>query len=198
VASSSDGSFVVVWEDDNNENDIYQIYAAGFDAGGHKTFGDITVNSNSAGQQLKPAVAMASGGSFAVTWEDDNNKNNIYQIYAAGFNSTGHKTFGDITVNSESSGQQLRPDVAMTENGALIFVWEDDKNENNIFQIYAAGFDADGHKTLSDFTVNSNSSGQQLKPVVAMAANGAFVIAWEDDMNNNNYFEILARGFAGL
>ena len=48
-----------------------------------------------------------------MVWEDDSNKNNIYQIYARGFYANGSERFGDITVNSVATGQQLKPVVAM-------------------------------------------------------------------------------------
>jgi len=199
VAMADNGSFVVVWEDDSRgAQNVYQIYAAGFDAGGRKTFGDITVNSNSDRQQLKPAVAMTSNGSFVVVWEDDSGgAQSVYQIYAAGFNSLGHKTFGDITVNSESAGQQLKPDVALGADGSFVVVWEDDKDGNDTFQIYVTGFSATGSKIFPDATVNTDATGQQLKPAVAMNRDGSFVVVWEDDMDKNTYYQILARGFDG-
>ncbi|MCP4260075.1 MAG: S8 family serine peptidase, partial [Planctomycetes bacterium] len=43
--------------------------------------------------------------------------------------------------------------------------------------------------------VNSVSSGQQRNPAVTMDAFGNFMVVWEDDQDNNDFFEILARGF---
>ena len=190
------GDFVVVWEDDSKgAENVYQIYARGFYAGGCEKFGDITVNENSSGQQLKPAVAMAPDGSFVVTWEDDNNNNNIYQIYAAGFNANGLKQFGDITVNDNSSGQQLKPAVAMASDGSFVVTWEDDNNNNNIYQIYAAGFNVNGVKEFGDISVNENSNGQQLEPAVAVDSEGNFVVVWKDDLDKNGYYQILGCGF---
>jgi hypothetical protein len=142
-----DGSFVVAWEDDRNENSIYQIRAAGFNSMGTRRFGDITVNADLRGQQLKPEVAMAPDGSFVVTWEDDRNENGTYQIRAARFNSTGATRLfyeADITVNEDSSGQQRRPDVAVDTGSNLVVVWEDDINANGYTEIFGRGLDPHG------------------------------------------------------
>ena len=103
----------VVWEDDQDRNGFYQIYARGFNANGSQKFADFTVNSVASGQQLKPGIAMAAEGDFVVVWEDDQDRNGYYQIYARGFNANGGQTFADITVNIVASGQQRRPAIAM-------------------------------------------------------------------------------------
>ena len=187
------GSFVVVWEDDSKgPKDIYEIYARGFYLGGCEKFGDFRVNQDSSRQQLRPDVAMDSDGNFVVVWEDDSKGDkDIYQIYAAGFKPDGNRLFDDFTVNQDSSGQQLRPDVAMDLSGNFVVVWEDDSNE---YDIYAAGFKFPTIRLFDDFTVNQVSSGQQLNPVVAMAWDGSFFVVWEDDSNENNIYQIRARG----
>jgi ABC-type transport system involved in cytochrome c biogenesis ATPase subunit len=195
IAMADNGDFVVVWEDDQDENGLYQIYARGFNANGGQKFADMTVNTKSDGQQLKPAIAMAPNGDFVVVWEDDNNENRVYQIYARGFNANGSQKFADMTVNSVSTGQQYNPAVAMASNGDFVVVWEDDQDKNGLYQVYARGFNANGSQKFADKTVNSISSGQQLKPKVAMASNGDFVVVWEDDNNENQIYQIYARGF---
>jgi hypothetical protein len=195
IAMAPNGSFVIVWTDDNDENGLYQIYAAGFDASGDKRWGDITVNKKSAGQQEHSDIAMADDGSFVVVWMDDSDENGVFQIYAAGFNSNGSKKWGDITVNKNSGGQQRNPDIDMAGNGSFVVVWEDDNNANDIYQIYAAGFNANGTKKWNDITVNENSKGQQINPSVAVSVDGSFVVCWQDDSNENEVYQIYAAGF---
>jgi hypothetical protein len=195
IAMAKDESFAIVWQDDNKDDGFYQIYAAGFDASGGKKWGDITVNKNSAGQQFDPAIAMAPNGSFVIVWVDDNDENGLYQIYAAGFDASGGKKWGDITVNKKSAGQQVYPDIAMADDGSFVVVWMDDSDENNAFQIYAAGFNSNGSKKWGDITVNKNSAGQQLNPDIDMAGNGSFVVVWEDDNNKNSIYQLYAAGF---
>ena len=52
-----------------------------------------------------------------VVWEDDQNLNDNYNIYARGFLSGGEEMFPDMAVKSKPSRQQFRPAVAMDEDG---------------------------------------------------------------------------------
>ena len=195
IAMDSNGNFVVVWEDDNDNNNSYDIYVKGFNSNGTQRFAYFRVNTVSSGQQLKPAIAMDSNGNFVVVWEDDNDNNGSYQIFARGFNSNGTQRFADITVNTVGSGQQKRPDVAMDSNGNFVVVWQDDNDNNDYYDIMARGFNANGTQRFADITVNSVASGQQYSPKIAMDPNGNFVVAYEDDNNNNDTYDIKARGF---
>ncbi len=194
VAMDSDGNFVVVWRDDNDGNGIGQIYARGFNSLGSQSFARMTVNSVSSGQQQNPSVVMGSDGGFVVVWEDDSDSSGNYDIFARGFNSNGLERFSDITVNPSPGGQHLAPAIASSSSAGFVVTWEDDTDANGSYQIKARGFDSNGAELIPAFTVNSNSDGQQLKPNIAMDSAGNFVIAWQDDMDGNNYYQILARG----
>jgi hypothetical protein len=196
IAMRPDGTFVVAWEDDQDENGLYQILMRGFTANGAQRFADRTVNTVAAGQQLKPAIAMDNLGRFVVTWEDDQDENGYYQIMARGFFAAGTQRFADITVNSEDDGQQRKPAIAMDTAGRFVVAWEDDQDDNGFYQIMTRGFTATGTQRFADITVNTVSDGQQLRPAIGMDANGNFVVAWEDDLNENGFYEIHARGFA--
>jgi len=197
VALASNGDFVVTWEDDKDDNGLFQIYARGFHADGTQKFAAMTVNSVSAGQQLAPTVAMDSAGNFVIAWEDDSSSadgSGNYDIHARGFDANGGELFGDLMVNAAPGGQQLAPAIALRPDGAFVVVWEDDSDGNGKFQIYARGFTSGGAQAFPEMTVNSESVGQQLTPAVAVHAAGVFVIAWQDDMDENGVGQIMARG----
>jgi len=196
IVMKSDGDGVIVWESDNEADDLFQINVVGIDINGAERFSEMTVNAVTSGQHSNPSVDMNTDGSFVVTWEDDSDGNEFYEIYVAGFNSNGIKQFGNTTVNAIPGGQQLRSSIAMSEIGDFIVTFQDDNDGNGYYQIFASEFNADGlRKTESDFTVNENGGGQQFNPVIAMKDINSYVILWEDDMNNNNYYEVLARGY---
>ena len=64
VGINGRGDFVVVWEDDNDGNNFYQILGRGFTFDGAQNIPEFTVNSEGAGQQFDPDVAMNSSGEF--------------------------------------------------------------------------------------------------------------------------------------
>ena len=195
IASTADGHIFVTWEDDANHNGLFQILARGLNPDGSPRFADIVVNQSPSGQQRRPDLAVMPDGGFVVVWQDDRDRNGVHQVFARGFHADGSERFAEIVVNSQSSGQQLQPRLAIGRDGAFVVVWEDDANENGAFEIRARGFNEDGSQRFAEFTVNSDPSGEQRQPDVAAAPDGAFVIVWADDKNRNGRFDILARSF---
>lgn len=195
VAMDDQGNFVVVWEDDQDGNGSHQILMRGFLANGTQRFADKAVNSVSAGQQFQPAIGMDAVGNFVVAWEDDQDGNNSYQILARAFTVTGAQRIADFTVNSVAAGQQLNPAIGVDASGDFVVAWEDDQDNNNLFQIAARGFHSNGGNRVSQFQVNTTSTGQHGKPALGMDSDGDFTIVWEDDQDNNGYFQIYGRGF---
>jgi hypothetical protein len=190
IAASASGGFVVVYEDDRDGNEFYEIYMRGFNSDGSQRFSDRKVNTDSSGQQRDPAIAMAPDGSFVVVYEDDRDGNGINDIFMRGFNSDGSEHFSDRKVNSDSSGRQHNPVVALDQNGDFVVAWQDDKDGNDFYEILMRGFNSNGSERFSDRTVNSNSAGDQRLPAMAMAPNGEFTVAWV-------WFDqgVYARGF---
>ncbi|WP_308366041.1 MULTISPECIES: metallophosphoesterase [unclassified Microbulbifer] len=195
VASDESGNFVVVWEDDQDNNGNYQIYVRGFHANGSERFSDMAVSGISAGQQRAPAVAMDASGNFVVAWQDDRDGNGYFQIKAKGFSPEGGQRFSDRTVNSVAAGQQYNPAVAMGEDGEFVVVWEDDQENDDNFTILGRGFNPSGTERISDFSVNSVTTGDQSAPDIAMDSFGRFIVVWEDDKDGNGYYQIYARAF---
>jgi hypothetical protein len=192
IAMNANGQFVVVWEDDGGDG-IYQIKARGFNADGSERFSQRTVNAVAAGQQYRPAIGMDAAGNFVVAWEDDQGSDGIYQIKARGFRPDGSLLFGQILVNTVATGQQRKPNVAVHPDGRFVVAWEDSGGDD-VYQIKARAFGPDGHELWGQLKVNRLSSGQQRAPAVAIAPSGQFVVAWQDDLEKNNWWEILARG----
>jgi hypothetical protein len=192
------GNFVVVWEDDNDHNDSYDIRMRGFDADGNETFSERVVNSETSGQQRDPVVAMREGGDFVVAWRHDGGNDGYFDIHIRGFYASGSARFSDRQVNLETSGQQDDPALAMNRiTGGFAVTWEDDLDGNDSFDIRARAYYENGTPRSVDYMVNSESSGDQRNPDIAMSGTGRFVVVWQDDQDGNDYDEIMARGFFG-
>ncbi|HMB59094.1 MAG TPA: hypothetical protein VKN35_04195, partial [Xanthomonadales bacterium] len=145
--------------------------------------------------QNSPAVAVAANGSFVVAWEEDGDGNGLFQVWARGFHADGSERFSRITVNSVSAGQQRHPDIAMAPNGEFVVVWEDDPDNNGLYNILGRGFNANGTERFPDKTVARTGPGSELDPAIGMADDGSFVVTWADDTDYNGVFQVMARGF---
>jgi cellulose binding protein with CBM2 domain/calcineurin-like phosphoesterase family protein len=171
---------------------------------------DFTINSGARGQQEAPRIAGARvvdadgvpRDRYDVLWEDDFNDNAFMQVKGREFRPDGCERTAQQTINQAANGQQLRPAVAMNNDGSKVVVWEDDNNNNRFYQIYAAVYDGNGARKQrsggisTDIVVNQDDTGQQRRPDVAMDSQGRFVVVWQDDRTGFN--EIRAQLFTAV
>jgi hypothetical protein len=198
IGMDTSGGIVVVWHDEGGQpNGLMQIYGRGYNANGSSRFSVKALNATATGDQRAPALAVAADGDFVVAWQDDTNENKVYQVKARGFTANGAVRVGQHTVNAVSSGQQVLPAIAMDAQKRYVVTWQDDSNDNRVYQIKLRGFSAtNGQERISQRTVNTDSSGQQLSPQIAMAPSGAFAVTWADDRNDNGIYQIRTRRYA--
>ena len=197
VAATNDG-FVVVWEDDQENDGKYQVKARGFTAVGVEDIPQFTVNTDYHGQQWNADVEAAAEGDFVVVWEDNTDGNRFYQMKARGFDADGDERIAQFTVNSRADGQQKDPAIGMSPDGYFFIVWSDDKEDDGQWQIWGRGFYPDGVQRREDFNINDFNDGQQRDAEVALDGFGNFVVVWEDDLNSDGWFQITAAGFDAL
>jgi hypothetical protein len=195
VAMDALGHVVVAWENDGNNNGLFNIDARGFNADGTETLPEFEVNSGTSGQQLDPDAAMDASGNFVVVWADTDGvgPDANFEVEGRGFNANGTELFAQFTINERESKLQANPAVAMDPSGNFVVVWQE--KGTGFFDIMGRGFNADGTERVLEFTVNDETGGVQIDPVIAMNASGNFVVVWEHDGNLDENFEIEARGF---
>ena len=193
IAVSPGGLMAVAWQDDRDGNGYYDVYVRRFDAAGIPTTGEILVNSDSGGHQRRPDVAINDSGDFVVVWEDDRDGNGYYQILGRTFDTLGNALSGDLTLNPVSDGQQVRPSVGIDATGHWVAAWEDDRDGNGYYEIFARRFDRTGVAAGGEVRVNQVSHGQQAGVEIAMAPDGRAVVVWEDDRDGHGYYQIMAR-----
>lgn len=194
VASSANGPFVVVWQDDSDANGFFNITARGFDASGSERFRARQINQVGAGQQLHPRISAAEDGSFVIIWEDDADSNGYYEIRGRVFDKDGNPLTDDININKLARGQQLSPAVAMSPSGEYFgAAWEDDSDENSFMNVRFRIFDQTGREVLAERQAHPNGRGQQRRPAIAVGDDGSAAIAWEDDADRNGFSNVLIR-----
>jgi hypothetical protein len=68
VTADANGNFVVVWDSDGQDGNSRGVFAQQFDSTGAPVGTEFQVNTYTTNAQDNPAVAMASGGRYVVTW----------------------------------------------------------------------------------------------------------------------------------
>lgn len=185
VGLDDKGNAVVVWADDPDGNGYYNVPYRVLNTSGTVTASG-RANSDVAGQQIRPRVAVDPDGSpaggavaFTVVWEDIQTGAQA-TVKAAGF--TGPTTRAWEVTASQTTGQHHNPDVAVSASGDAVVVWDEDGDGNGYYNIGLIRLGrTNGAATLSRRTANSSGGGQQTQPSVAANFNGDFTATWESD-----------------
>ncbi len=189
VAMDASGNYVVVWSGHSAYDSGYGIYAQRYNAAGEAQGGNVLVNTYTTGDQRFATVAMDATGDFVVTWSDYGSQDgSLSGVYAQRFDSTGVAQGSEFRVNMTTVGNQAYSSVAMEDNGDFVVTWTAyNQDAPNSFGIFARRYDASGAALSDEFQVNSTGAGLQGYPVIAMDADGDFVISWISDQSGDGY-----------
>ena len=140
------------------------------------------VNTSTEGSQQWPALAMAPGGAFVVTWEDVIIEPPVlhWEINGRLFAPDGGPVAKNFQVNTYEPDIQESPSVAMAPDGSFVVVWNDSRNQSGDYGgVFGQRLDADGDPIGGDFHVNLNAATEtRPAPEVAMWDDGSFVVVW--------------------
>lgn len=134
IATASDGSYIVIWEDNRNGNS--DIYAQRYNSSGTKVGANLLVNDDGGSSyQLYPSIAMDGSGNFVITWEDERNGNS--DIYAQ-FYKMGEKTGDNFKLsNDDNAGTDEYWPACVFQNDRLVTCWETNRIPGQGWDIFA-------------------------------------------------------------
>jgi hypothetical protein len=199
------GNYIVVWfssgpgQDGSGRGVVGRVFAPS----GAPLTGEFLVNVFTAGRQTSPAVAAQPGGNFVVVWESANQDGSSYGVFGRRFNGGGVPLSGEFPVNVFVTGAQRAARVAADAAGNFVVVWMSDGQDGSQTGVFGRRFNASAAPIGGEFQVNVFTSNHQEYPVVAAAADGRFVVAWESGSDiadpvptqDGNRFGIFARRY---
>ncbi|MBM2292696.1 hypothetical protein JQX09_15295 [Sulfitobacter pseudonitzschiae] len=100
------------------------------------------------------------------------------------------RSLSEFTINTVTSGIQTRGEVAALSDGGFVVSWASDHDGG--YDIYACRYDATGAKVGTDFRVNTDLSGRDLRPDV-WAYDGGYTVVW--NRLDAGDFDVLGRSF---
>ena len=146
--------------------------------------------------QALPSAVVAPDGSFVVSWDSYGQDGQDWGTFLRRFDAEGSPLTGDIQVATSTTFDQVDADVAMHPDGSFVVVWDaSDAADGSYRGIFGRRFDSAGVPTGGEFLVNQGTIGDQNDAVVAPAADGGFVVAWETNALLDAYEDLLARRF---
>lgn len=122
LAADGSGNLLVVWQSEGSpgsDEDGHSVQARFFDRSGSPKGEQFQVNTDVAGDQVYPAVAGSSWGSFVVVWTDVG-----HGIRGQLYETSGLAAGSQFVVTEAASA--WKPMVAMREDGSFAVGWEQD------------------------------------------------------------------------
>jgi hypothetical protein len=139
---------------------------------------------NQSDSRDRPELATLSNGNFVAVYEDQVGGSETNEdIRFAIVSPAGTVLTGPITlIGANGPGLETDPDVAALRDGGFVFVWTD--ADSSVTDIRASLLNSNGAPLVSDFFVNTTTTGAQDEASVVALADGGFLVTWEDDNAN--------------
>lgn len=188
VAMAADGTFVVVWQSYRQLGPgafDADIYAQRYNAAGVALGGEFHVNATTAGDQSTPSVAVAADGAFVVAWSSGGQDGSGFGVYAQRYDAAGAALGDEFRINTTTTGNQSIQSVAMAPGGAFVVAWQSETSSTEA-DVFAQRYSAAGEPQGPEFRVNTHTPNFQGDPAVAMALDGAFVVAWTSTVDTGS------------
>ncbi|MEM7482836.1 MAG: hypothetical protein AAF481_16810 [Acidobacteriota bacterium] len=157
--------------------------------------GEFPVNQETLDEQNDQRLAVAPDGTFALVWESFGQDGSGEGIFLRRFAADGTPLGDEVQVNTETVGDQVDPDIAALAGGGFVVVWDSELQDGSLRGIYGQRYDAAGDPAGSEVPVNATTEGDQNDAVVAGAADGGFLVAWETQPVDDPTEELVARRF---
>lgn len=200
VAALAGGGFVVTWESAGQDGSGNGVYARIFDAAGDPVGIEFGLNTFTAGDQERVAVAGLNDGSFVATWNSTLQDGDGRGIIARRFDAAGAPLDAEFLVNTyTTSDQQISSVIGLLDGGFLIS-WRSTGQDGDAGGIYAQRYGADGIAIGGEFMMNQTTAGTQQteavgNSIIAQLNDGSVVATWYG-APSVDFHEIYARQFA--
>ena len=120
VGADAAGGFVVVWQS-QSPGALQSVQVRRFDAQAQPLGPEFAVVPLASRPQLDPLVAVASGGSFAVTWTDQDFFD--WNVWTRRFGADGSPSGPEFQVNVEANFLQLAGGSVVLSGGQIATAW---------------------------------------------------------------------------
>ncbi|MDP9140385.1 MAG: hypothetical protein M3O62_06270, partial [Pseudomonadota bacterium] len=178
IAMDKEGNFIVAWTTSSSGNDDHDISAQRFAADGAARGPAFAVNTNTAGDQLSPSVAMGADGNFVVAWTSE--AQDGAGVFAQRYYAGGAPLGTEFRVDADVGGRALNPSVGIDALGGQVVVWETALPDGAGYDIIGQRYDVNGNRTGDTFTLVSDTGAEPRFPGVATDTLGNFFVTWAD------------------
>ncbi len=178
IAAENNGDFVVVWN--SNPQDGYDggIFARRFSSAGAVLGVEFQVSDFTAFAQYDAAVAVDADGDFVVAWTGYQQDGDLAGVFARRFSSAGAAQGVEFQISDYTTGRQNQPSIVARDGGDFVVAWRS-YQDGSSGGVFARRFSSAGVALGHEVQVNTYTSADQSRPVLAAGGDGRFVVAWQ-------------------
>jgi hypothetical protein len=177
-ATAGSGTFVVAWQSFQQDGSGYGVFAQRYVSPGVPSGPEFRVNTFTTAYQADPSVATElSSGNFVVVWRSFEQDGDGFGIFGQRYAASGPPLGLEFRVNSFTTSYQNYPSVAVDSSGFVV-VWQSFDQDGSAYGIFGQRYAPSGIPVGGEFRVNTYTTGNQFKPVVAAGNTGGFVVVW--------------------
>ncbi|MDB5969745.1 MAG: hypothetical protein JWQ90_2195 [Hydrocarboniphaga sp.] len=211
VAMNASGEFVVVWNSATHLPATTGVFAQRYAADGTPRGGQLRVNTGERDIYALVSVAIGSNGDFIVAWPERGKSlpvaTNVVPgfIVAQRYSADGVAKEAAITVQNSYINNLRVPSVGIDEQGGFVVAWNSDSqvglltpttNLGQFLGVYARRYGADGKPLGAGFQADVSTSGIAVdRPVLAVAPDGSFALAWQTNAPDSTPRGIMLRRY---
>ncbi|MBD3284974.1 hypothetical protein GF359_01250, partial [candidate division WOR-3 bacterium] len=192
------GDFAVIWNERLNEEPV--VFVQRYFADGKANGESIQVDplKREFGGWFNCDIGMNRSGDLITVWLIEKGGGN--QIVARRFDASGNPIDQEvIEISSGSAIPHSSVPVAFADDGSFIVAWMDIQDDN-LGDIFARRFDAQGQPLGPDFKVSDDTltgidANYQRYPSIASDDSGNFCIAWAEDSRSGGLFSVAYAQF---
>ncbi len=191
VACDLAGNFVVAFVDASGATGSpREVLARRFDKDLVPLGPQFLVNSNSAGMQRDPDIAMDAAGNFVIVWQDESATDGSgWGVFGRRYDKNGVAQGPQFQLSASGAGDQRDPSIAMDYIGNFVCTWAD--NSSGDYDVKIRRFDRFATPLTGDITVNSIAGGDQEYAKSAMTQSGQRIATiWIDHNFDDDYLAL--------
>jgi hypothetical protein len=177
VTAATGGDFVVAWMSPDGSD--YGIFAQRYSSAGAPVGPEFRVSTFTIAYQATPTLAADPTGGFVVVWASDGQDGSSYGIFGQRYDAAGAPLGGEFRVNTYTTGTQSGPEMGADGAGNFVVVWQSSSQDGPGTGIFGQRYASSGAPMGAEFRVNTYTTSDQTRPVVALDSSGNFVVAWQ-------------------
>jgi hypothetical protein len=194
VAVDRAGNFIVVWIAATPSGS--RIFGQRYNADGTTRGPEFNAATSNTGNHTSPSVAMnPKTGEFVVVWEvrAATEDGTGLDVYGQRFGFATGRQGGEFPIFVPPASQRpdlitpFAPQVARASNGRFVVVWRGVGTGLNPVNVLAQRYNSAGEKLGAQLLIASEYITDS-RPQVAMAPQGDFVVAWDDQGTSPAWF----------